>query len=380
MKNNVTLQNAYTGYGLDVELTVDEIIKKEAVECPFFVVGKAFEALNVKKRIVQKYPHAVFFENFLPNPTYESVMAGCALFRQNKSDFIIAIGGGSAIDVAKCIKAYAFLECDGCCLGKAISDNKIKILAVPTTAGTGSESTHFAVIYYQGKKESVCHESLLPEYIILDGKFLESLPLYQRKATMLDVLCHSIESLWSVHSTEESKAYATEAIRRFMTYHLSYLHNEKEGNLQMMHAANCAGQAINITKTTAAHAMSYKMTSLYGISHGHSAALCLPKVWDYMFRHMNQCVDVRGKDYLHEIFQYISKLLGCTGSAEAIKYLEYLIQDQLRLGISVTVTNEEISQLVHSVNVERLANNPVSLDETALLEIYRDILKGGVQE
>lgn len=378
MKNSGNTQTEYVGYEIDIEATLEEVMKRELVERPFFVVGKAFQYLNIEKNIRLKYPQAVFFRDFLPNPTYESVMDGRELFRQNTSDFIIAIGGGSAIDVAKCIKAYAFIEDNDCCLNQTIKDNSVKILAMPTTAGTGSESTHFAVIYYQGKKMSVSHRSLLPEYIVLNGKSLESLSIYQRKATMLDALCHSIESLWSVNSTEESKKYATAGIELFMKYQFSYLRNEKDGNLKMLSAANYAGKAINITKTTAAHAMSYKMTSLFGISHGHSAVLCLPKVWRYMIHHMNQCVDKRGEQYLNTVFQYISELLDCTNPTEAINYLDHLIRNQLELDIKETVTDEVISQLVSSVNTERLANNPVLLDEAALSEIYSDILNGGI--
>lgn len=377
MRNDENAQSVYTGYGMDLEALLDEIMDQEAAKHPFFVVGKAFEQLRIEERIKSRYPQAVFFKDFLPNPTYESVMAGRELFRQYASDILIAMGGGSAIDVAKCIKAYAFMEGEGCLLPQAIRDNEIKIVAIPTTAGTGSEATHFAVIYYQGKKQSVSHESLLPAYVILDGKYLESLPDYQRKATMLDALCHSIESLWSVNSTEESKEYAVRAIKLLMQHKLSYLRNEKEGNLEMMRAANLAGKAINITKTTAAHAMSYKMTSLFGISHGHSAALCLPKVWKYMIRHMDQCTDERGKKYLESVFYDISKALGCDSPAEAAAYLEHLIEEELELRFTNPVTEEEMAQLVHSVNVERLANNPVILDGAALAEIYREVLKGG---
>lgn len=378
MNNSGNTQTEYAGYGIDIESVLDEVLEKEGAARPFFVVGKAFEYLKIEERIREKYPHAVFFKDYLPNPTYESVMSGRELFRKNACDIVIAAGGGSAIDVAKCIKAYAFMEGEECCLNQPVTDNQVKILAVPTTAGTGSEATHFAVIYYQGKKESVSHRSLLPEYVVLSGKLLESLPAYQRKATALDALCHSIESLWAVSSTEESKGYATEAVELFMKCLASYLHNEEDGNQEMMRAANYAGKAINITKTTAAHAMSYKMNFLFGISHGHSAALCLPKVWNYMIHHMDQCVDNRGSAYLNTLFLYISKLLGCADPAESISYLDRLIRDQLELQITNTVTDEELSELVHSVNVERLANNPVALDETALLEIYRDVLGGGI--
>ena len=86
-------------------------------------------------------------------------------------------------------------------------------------------------------------------------------------------LCHSMESFWSVNSTEESKQYSREAIQLMMKYKNAYLANEAIGNTAMLKAANIAGKAINITQTTAGHAMCYKLTSLYGIAHGHRKSI-----------------------------------------------------------------------------------------------------------
>ena len=106
----------------------------------------------------------------------------------------------------------------------------------------------------------------------MEPELLESLPMYQRKATMLDAFCHAAESFWSVNSTEDSQEDAAEAIRLVLKYADSYLANEKDGNAQMLLAANIAGKAINVTQTTAGHAMAYKITTLYGLSHGHAVS------------------------------------------------------------------------------------------------------------
>lgn len=352
-----------------------EILESESVQRPFFVVGKAFRCLDIANNIKKHYPNAKFFENFASNPTYESVVLGINDFRKNESDFVIAIGGGSAIDVAKCIKAFVFMKNTDCYLKQTITDNTIKILAVPTTAGTGSEATHFAVIYYNGEKKSVSHKSLLPEYVILCEKSLESLPIYQRKTTMLDTLCHSIESLWSVNSTEVSEKFASDAIGLFIDSYRSYLGNETVGNQKMLCAANCAGKAINITKTTAPHAMSYKMTSLYGISHGHSVALCLPRVWEYMINNMDNCIDARGVEFLNDKFQYISRLLRCDNVTNAIGWIDNLIFNELKLEVPKPSSKEELLSLVKSVNTERLENNPIMLDNLALAETYNSCIK-----
>ncbi len=97
-----------------------------------------------------------------------------------------------------------------------IKPNNIPLLAVPTTAGTGSEATRFAVIYYGGNKQSVTSESLIPDAVVLDPDTLITLPLHQKKATMMDALCHSIESFWSINSTDESKEFSRTAIREIL--------------------------------------------------------------------------------------------------------------------------------------------------------------------
>ena len=116
----------------------------------------------------------------------------------------------------------------------------------------------------------------------MDASALKTLPIYQKKSTMMDALCHSIESYWSVNSTEESNKYSKQAIQTILENKDAYLANKDLGNANMLKAAYLAGKAINITQTTAGHAMSYKLTSLYGIAHGHAVAICISKLWEYM--------------------------------------------------------------------------------------------------
>ena len=194
------------------------------------------------------------FSDFTPNPDYESVVRGVRIFREQKCDAIVAIGGGSAIDVAKCIKLYANMANDGedgLFLKTPVIPNDIPFLAVPTTAGTGSEATRFAVIYYKGNKQSIADDSCIPDCVLFDGSTLKTLPLYHKKATMLDAFCHAIESFWSVNSTDESKSYSKSAIQEILKASEEYLNNTDEGNSKMLEAANLAGRAINITQTTA---------------------------------------------------------------------------------------------------------------------------------
>lgn len=314
-----------------------------------------------------------YFNDFVPNPLYESIVKGVDAFVNNKCDSIIAIGGGSAIDVAKCIKLYSNMDRNINFLEQKIVPNYVKLLAIPTTAGTGSEATRYAVIYYNGEKQSVNHISCIPEAVVMDPSTLETLPEYQKKSTMLDALCHAIESFWSINSNEESKEYSRQAIKEIMKWKDSYLNNDYSGNKGMLKAANIAGRAINITQTTGGHAMCYKLTSLFGIAHGHAAALCNKSLFPYMVSNIDKCIDIRGKAYLKEVFQEISFALGCNSIEEGVNLFTKIIDD---LSLKTPkATHEQLALLNNSVNPVRLKNNPVKLDKEAIKELYLDILK-----
>lgn len=314
-----------------------------------------------------------FFSDFHSNPVYDSVVKAVNLFRSSACNCIVAVGGGSAIDIAKCVKIYNGMDSSLNYLERQPVENDIPFLAVPTTAGTGSEATHYSVIYYNDEKQSIAYDSCIPSAVLFDHSVLNFLPEYQRKVTMLDAFCHGIESFWSVNSTEESKKYSKQAIQMILANMESYLANGAEGNKNMLMAANLAGKAINITQTTAGHAMSYKLTSLYGISHGHAAALCVRSLWRYMIENTEKCLDVRGKDYLDAMFLRLAKIMECNESVEAAEKFCGIFSE-LQLKKPVVRNNSDFDVLKKSVNSVRLKNNPVLLDEEAIDKLYHKIL------
>ena len=315
----------------------------------------------------------VRFSGFNPNPLYESVAEGVKLFRSADCSMIIAVGGGSAIDTAKCIKLYSNMDDKKNYLEQKIIPNETELVAIPTTAGTGSEATRFAVIYYNGEKQSVSDDSCIPAAALMDASLLETLPVYQKKAAMLDAFCHALESFWSVNSTKESRQYAKEAIQLILTNMDGYLAGQHTEAAQMLQASNLAGKAINISQTTAGHAMCYKLTSLYKIAHGHAAALCVRKLWPYMIENIDNCTDPRGRKYLQNIFQEMAETMGYPASIEAAGKF-HAVYD--KLGLSVPAYEEtDINILKASVNPVRLKNNPVALTENDIEILYRQILR-----
>ena len=318
----------------------------------------------------------VEFSDFQPNPLYENVVSGVKLYRNSSCRAIIAVGGGSAIDVAKCIKAYALMHGDGDngdFLKQEIKSNDIPFLAMPTTAGTGSEATRYAVIYYDGKKQSITGNSLIPGTVLMDPDTLKTLPEYQKKATMMDALCHAIEAFWSVNSTDESKEYSRAAIKSIIENMDAYLDNTEEARKNMLMASNTAGKAINITQTTAGHAMCYKITSMFGCAHGHAAILCDRILFPWMIRNTGKCIDSRGEDYLKNTLDEIGLAMGCE-NAEA--GAEKLVQIFEKLGLDIpAATENQYEELKTSVNPVRLKNHPIALDVETIDKLYHEVLR-----
>lgn len=358
----------------------------QEVECRklFLVIDSSYPFLNIKDAIeALPVEEKVKFSDFTPNPLYEQVCNGIELLKQSKCDTILAVGGGSAIDVAKCIKLAVLakegnaaiipplvstrVECDG---------TKLPFIAIPTTAGTGSESTHNAVMYYEGAKQTVTNDGVLPDYAVLEPSVLKTLPLYQKKCTMMDALCQGIESWWSVNSTKESYEYSRKTVELIIANWRKYIfENDDEAAAQIMLAANYGGRAINITQTTAAHAFSYKITSLYKLPHGHAVAVGLPVIWGYMLGNMDKCIDVRGQDYLVDIFNQIAHSMECNSPQQAIDLFREMMKDMdLKNPVSDN-KDEDLQVLSSSVNPVRLKNNPVMLDIDATWSLYNVIIK-----
>jgi alcohol dehydrogenase class IV len=357
-------------------MELDHYFAANAVRSLLLVCDDAFPFLEISKYF-NKLPERMgiqvtLFNNFQPNPLYESVVNGVDVFHNNNCDLIVAVGGGSAMDVAKCIKLYSNMDKSKNYLTQKIVPNNVKLLVVPTTAGTGSEATQYAVIYYNGVKQSITDYSCIPSTVLMDASTLKTLPDYQKKSTMMDALCHAIESYWSVNSTEQSRAYSKQAITMILANRVAYLANQDAGNANMLKAAHIAGKAINITQTTAGHAMCYKLTSLYSIAHGHAAALCIRKLWPYMVKHVEQCVDPRGKEYVKQVFIEMACAFGCKEVETSIKWFGGLL-DELALPIP-KASNDDYQVLAASVNPVRLKNNPIALDTAAINKLYRQIL------
>lgn len=284
---------------------------------------------------------------------------------------IVAIGGGTVIDATK-ILALSFsnptTSLDAFLDAPAKFANKLDLICVPTTCGTGSEATTFAVVYHDNIKYSLVHDSLLPKVIIHEIDFLKSLPAGVFGASYLDAIAQGIESLWAKGATEESKKYARDALIHLI-WGVSSIESEKKITNEILMALQLgsylAGKAINISKTTLAHAVSYPLTSYFNVPHGVGAFLFLTELVK-----VNYAAEVKQEfNLLFEIFK-----------AKDIDELQIKLRKIMKnAGFSLKLkdygikTDEDLFLIAkNSITLGRSDNNPKCID---IKEVY-SVLKG----
>jgi len=376
------MQQEYFGIGSINKLK--EILKKEQPNNVFLVTGKnSYFSSNARKKletILFRYQHIRFFD-FSTNPKIEDVEKGIEIYKRKRCDLVIAIGGGSVIDVAKSINAFSFQTGNP----KDYVKGKLKLLkkgnplvAIPTTTGTGSEATHFAVVYINKVKYSLAHHHILPDYSIIDPSLTFNLSKKITAVTGMDVLAQAIESYWSINSSETSKKYAREAIQLVLdNLEKAVNHPTINSRVMMAKAANLAGKAINISKTTACHAISYPLTSYFGIPHGHAVALTLGEMFVYNYQVTDEdCLDSRGSEYVKMMMSEILDDFKIK-TAEEFNIIFKRMLNNIGLKGSLNdlgIFSEDINSIIENgLNLERVKNNPRQITEGDLRKILNNI-------
>ena len=309
------------------------------------------------------------------NPTVAHLAASLTLLRKQAFEptCVLTIGGGSCIDLAKGISALWFLA-----KGNNFTDSSVRnailakeydkhpfldIIAVPTTAGTGSEVTHWATIWDTHEKLSIDCPACFPKAAILIPEWTAGMPSQLTLSTGLDALCHAVESFWAKARTPLSQAHALSAVdgvRRFLPLAL-----KKPSDIsirqEMCIASLLAGLAFSQTRTTACHSLSYPLTLYHGLPHGFAAATTLLPVM-----RRNQAV-------LPEINR-LSELFAPDGGIAAWLQKTCAGIHSLRLS-SYGISEDKLAAIAEAAFTKgRMDNNPVVFTPRECLEILEECL------
>jgi len=240
--------------------------------------------------LFNKQKNVLVYSNVKNNPDINYTYDILQDLKDEGIEYIVAIGGGSVIDTGKAVSAFSQLNiknCDElrtCIIEKKYLSNKdfIPIVAIPTTAGTGSEVTSWATIWdlENEKKYSIACDKLYPEKAIIDSSLTITLPMELTVSTGLDALTHAVESYWAKASNRISKIYGIKAIKLIVETLPDLLDELDNYRLRenMSLASLYAGLAFSNTKTTACHSISYPLTMKYNIPHGIAVSITLAEV------------------------------------------------------------------------------------------------------
>lgn len=305
-----------------------------------------------------------------PNPEVKEVDACAEIIRKNQIEFVVALGGGSALDCAKAASSVCFTndsirKYHG--TGKSLPENHLPLIAIPTTAGTGSEVTCVSVLsdHELGKKGPIVSQNFYPSIALIDPELTYTLPPYMTAGTGIDVLCHALEGFWSRGHQPICDALALHATRIVFKYLRQVYENpgDKEARAKMAEASVVAGLAFTLPKTTSSHACSFPLTNLYHIPHGEACGMTL----DY-FAKIN--ADAEG-GRIHEFARQL-------GFSNAIAMADEIYQLKKDLGLrndlkDLNLSDEQIEELVRLSNHPNMLNNPVEITEDILEDMYQSM-------
>lgn len=300
------------------------------------------------------------FEDVEANPTIGVVRAGLARCEAFQADFLIAIGGGSPMDTAKAISVLARQPLsDDVLFSTTLRDDVLPLVCVPTTAGTGSEVTPYAMVIDEktGVKNNLNSPYMFAKVAFLDPQYTMTLPLRGTINTAIDAMTHALESIWAVTTNPLVQSMAWEAVahiaKAFPHMHEGCLTEEDRGHLML--GSVMGGMVVSQTRTTALHGMSYPMTSHAHIPHGRAMCLILSNYVRFWQRYEPEMVE---------------RLLGlmCLADVNAFeKMMDYFLGRKERL------TEEQIQAYADEVMGKHNIQNtraPITRDDVVAIYHY----------
>lgn len=298
-----------------------------------------------------------------PNPQLSGVAETVRLARAHDADAVMGIGGGSSIDTAKFAAAVALGEysAEHCYETGKFAEKSLKIIAVPTTAGTGSEVTQVSVISRGSEKKTINHPSFMPSIAVVDPALTYSVPPKTTMNTGLDALAHALEGFWSRNHQPICDIYAEKAVALVLeNLEAAYRDGgDKTARRNMSMASLLAGLAFAQPKTAACHACSYPLSADYHLPHGEACAFTL-----------NSFVRINADERLESLCKRVG-LDDTAALAEKIEELKVLAGLKTKLHELGEVDIDKLAK--DCAEHPLMANNPVCMDKAALIKMFEGL-------
>lgn len=294
-------------------------------------------------------------ENISPNPELNQIFD--TPINLKKTNYILTIGGGSVIDFTKAVLAFNAINRKKNIYKDIVFTNKEfkdlivpKIIAVPTTSGTGSEINSWGTVWDSGDKYSISGKNLMPTTVILDANLCKSMPTSLTVSSALDALSHSFEAIWNKNHNpivDELSIAAIKKIKKYLPLTIKNKSNLKYRK-EMQLASFLAGIAMSKTKTAICHSISYPLTSLYGLSHGIACSLTLSEVCKLNVKHNPQRASV------------ISQAMGCSNMNLESSLIKFLMN--IKYGSYLKpIKDANINNSINFINPSRSKNSLVKI-------------------
>lgn len=354
----------------DYILEILNLLTTEGLDSTVVMASKRFVASELCAGLRARIPDGNFYTDIDYTPSFTACHEAIERIQTLNPNVIIGIGGGSALDMAKIIRMGLYKQSSKIeTLMEPCSKitHKTKLIAIPTTHGSGSEMTQWASIWNkkEKKKYSLSEPENYPDYAIFDVNLLHSLPTEMAITTSLDALSHAFEALWNRNATERSDTFAYKAIE-LISKNLSALTRfpvSKDARKNLQSGAYNAAVAFSTTKTAAAHSISYPFTAHFGIPHGLACSMSLQSLLT-----MNETA-------IPQKITILKDRLGLTDIAKFWNSLRETIELKVAYRLrDYKVTRSDLEWLSElCFTKDRMGNNIINLDKDDVRKILEDI-------
>lgn len=324
---------------------------------------------------------AVTLDKVFPDPKVADIMGMATQLEGKGINVVVGIGGGSSLDSAKGVAAVLSNGGDlddylGPGATRKIERREVKLILIPTTAGTGSEVTKFGVYTSRsGRKYTLNHPLLQADIAVLVAGYVYGLPSSITAATAFDALSHALETLWNRNATPLSDRLAIESAVRILqwmeTAWESSLSGSTEGRAEMLEAACMAGTAFNMTGTAAVHALSFILSEEWHVPHGTACAFSLEDVF---------LLNQRDKQTKQKLVKLAKKLFG-EGEEDALlsKLLDKILDLKKKLGLpfrfhdlNIDLEEDQIGELFFkALDDPKMKNNSYPVDRETVFDLIK---------